>query len=74
MISRYVVITLAFGAAVYRLSQGAWVEAGGLLALGAGLIALTLSARKPAARRVAFVAFGVTALAVVIMVVRRYGG
>lgn len=71
MISRYFVIALAFGAAVYRASQGAWVEAIGLVGLGAGLVVLKLSAAKPALRPFAFLAFLVTAVAMGVVLVRR---
>ena len=70
MISRYLVIALAAGAAAFRLSQAAWVEATGLGALAAGLIMLQLSTSKPGLRPVAWMAFLVTALAMVVVFIR----
>jgi hypothetical protein len=57
-----------------RLSQQAWVEAAGLGALAAGLVALELSAARPSLRPVAWVAFTVTLLAMVIVFVRMQDG
>jgi hypothetical protein len=51
VISRYLVIALAFGAAGYRFAEGAVIEALGLLGLGAGLLCLRLASRWPALRR-----------------------
>ena len=70
--SRYFVIALAFGAGAYRASQGAWVEAAGLVGLGAGLVALKLSATRPVLRPMAYVAFLVTAFMVSVVLIRRY--
>jgi hypothetical protein len=70
VISRYLVIVLAVGAAAFRLGQGAWLEATGLGALAAGLIVLQLAAAKPALKPVAWIAFCVTALTMVIVFVR----
>ncbi len=64
MISRYIVIALAFGVAVLQATRGAWVEATGLLGLGAGLVVLRV-ASTPAKRRLAWLAFSVTAVAIV---------
>jgi hypothetical protein len=72
VISRYFVIALAFAAGAYRASQGAWVEATGLMGLSAGLVALKLSATRPVLRPVAYVAFVVTTFAVGVVLVRRY--
>jgi hypothetical protein len=71
MISRILVIVLAVGAAAYRLSQGAWVEASGLSALAAGLIALQLAPRRPFLKPLAWLAFGVTAAAMVVVFLRQ---
>ena len=71
MISRYFVIALAFGAAAYRASQGAWVEATGLVGLGGGLVGLKLSATRPALRPLAYLGFLVTAAAVGVVLFRR---
>jgi hypothetical protein len=72
MISRYLVIVLAFGVAAYRLSHGAWIEATGLGALGAGLILLRMAATRPQLRRTAWLAFLVTAVALGTVLVRDY--
>lgn len=71
MISRYIVILLAAGAAVMRAAQGAWVEATGLASLAAGLAALRLASTRPSLKRLAYLAFLVTALAVVVMIIRQ---
>ena len=68
--SRYLVIALALGAAVYRASQGAWVEATGLLGLGGGLIALRLSATRPQLKPLAYLGFFLTALAMAAIIYR----
>jgi hypothetical protein len=69
VISRYLVIALAFIAGAMRIAQGAWVEAAGLFGLGAGLAILKLA--RPALRPVAYVAFLITALSIVIVLLRR---
>jgi hypothetical protein len=74
VISRYLVITLSFGAAFYRLSQGAWLEAIGLLGLGGGLLCLKLAERWPPFKRVAWVGFGLTALAIAGVLLRMAQG
>ena len=71
MISRYLVIALAFGAAAYRLSQGAWVEAAGLVALGAGLVILKLAATRPRIKPVAYASFLITAVAIGVVLARK---
>ena len=53
MISRLLVIALAFGAAVVKAMQGAWVEAVGLAGLGAGLAALRFVENRSIARPIA---------------------
>jgi hypothetical protein len=70
VISRYLVITLAVGAAAFRLSEGAWVETTGLAALAAGLIILQLSPRRPGLKPFAWVAFSVTAVTMIVVFVR----
>ena len=70
MISRYLVITLAFGTAFYRLSEGAWLEAIGLFGLGGGLLCLKLAERWPPFKRVAWVGFGIMALVIVAVLLR----
>lgn len=70
MISRYLVIALAFGAAAMQAYRGAHVEAMGLAFLGVGLVMLRLSSRRPALRRLAWAAFGGTAIAMIIVAAR----
>ena len=64
---RYVAIALAFVLAAYRMYEGAWVAAAGLLGLGGGLACFELGKRQPAYRRFAWVGFAVTAVSVVRM-------
>lgn len=71
MISRSLVILLALLAAGIRASQAAWVEAGGLAALGVGLILLRVAQTRPALRTYAWLSFLVTAVAVVAVFLRR---
>jgi hypothetical protein len=71
VISRYLVIVLAFMAGAVRASQGAWVEAAGLFGLGAGLTLLKIAASRPGLKPVAYLAFLVTAAAIGISLVRR---
>lgn len=71
MISRTFVIVLAFGAAAYRASQAAWVEAAGLVSLGAGLILLGMGARRPGLKRLAWLAFLLTAVSIGVVLLRR---
>lgn len=70
VISRYLVIALAAGAAALRVAQGAWIEATGLASLAAGLIILRLAARRPALKPLAWTAFSVTVLAMVFVLIR----
>ena len=72
MISRYFVIGLAFAVALYRASQGAWIESGGLLGLGSGLVVLRLADRRPGIKPLAYVCFLVTALAIGVVLVRQH--
>lgn len=72
MISRYLVILLAFGAAAMRISQGAFTEAVGLAGLGAGLLCLKLGERRPALKRFARLGFAVTAIAIVSVLFRMW--
>lgn len=71
MFSRYIVIALALAAAGMRMAQGAWIEATGLSGLAGGLIALRLAPRHPPLKRVAYLGFLVTAVTVVVVLVRR---
>lgn len=73
-VSRTLVIVLALGAMAMRIGQQAWVEAAGLGALAAGLMALQLSASRPALRPVAWVAFSITIAAMGIVFVRMRHG
>jgi hypothetical protein len=73
LISRYLVIVLALGVAAMRASQGAWVEASGLTGLGLGLVCLKIAESRPVFKRVAYVSFLVTALAIGTVLFRRYG-
>jgi hypothetical protein len=73
-ISRALVIVLALGAMTMRIGQQAWVEAAGLGALAAGLLALQFSAGRPSLRPVAWVAFSVTLVAMGIVFVRMQNG
>jgi hypothetical protein len=74
VISRTLVIILAFGAAVYRAVQGAWIEAAGLASLGIGLVVLGASARRPAVRPLAWIAFLLTAASILVVLLRgRFG-
>ena len=69
MISRYLVIVLAGVAGSMRVAQGAWIEAAGLFALGAGLAILRFA--RPALRPAAYAAFVLTAVSIVILLLRR---
>jgi hypothetical protein len=71
VISRYLVILLAFIAAGFRLSQGAWVEAMGLAGLGGGLTILKLAERRPALKPIAYLGFLATALSIAIVLIRQ---
>lgn len=68
MISRLLIIVLAFGAAAYRAAGGAWVEAGGLAALGAGLLVLRVLPRQ---RWLAVLAFAMTAISILVVLMRQ---
>ncbi len=72
MFSRYLVIALALGAAVFRASQGAWIESIGLFGLGGGLVALKLSATRPRLRPFAYAGFLITALSIGAVLYRNY--
>jgi len=72
MFSRYLVIALALGAAIYRATQGAWIESIGLFGLGGGLVALKLSATQPRLKPIAYLGFLVTALAMGAVLYRTY--
>ncbi len=70
MISRTLVIVLAFGAAAYRASQTAWIEAAGLACLGAGLVCLAAARKRPGLKPLAWVAFLGTAVSMGLVLLR----
>lgn len=72
VISRIIVIILAFGAAAYRASQGAFVEAAGLAALGTGLWLLRVAGTRTSYRNAAYACFVITAVSIVAVIVRDY--
>jgi len=72
VVSRPIVIVLAFGAAAYRVSGGAFVEAAGLAGLGGGLLALRFAAERQTYRRLAYLLFAVTAASIAWVFVRDY--
>jgi hypothetical protein len=61
MVSRIFVIILALGAAVYRFTTGAALEAVGLLGLASGLIFLRAAERQPQLKRYAYLSFLISA-------------
>jgi hypothetical protein len=69
-ISRVLVIVLAFIVAGVQARAGAWVEAAGLAALGAGLIVLHLAETRPRVKPLAWLAFAVTVAAMVVVALR----
>ena len=71
MISRPLVIILAFVAAGIRASQGAWPETFGLAALGTGLVILRAAETRPALRQYAWLCFLITAIVIVLVLLRR---
>ena len=72
MISRPLVIILAFVAATMRASQGAWQETIGLVALGSGLTLLKVAETRPALKQYAYLCFLLTGASVVLLLFRRY--
>jgi hypothetical protein len=70
VISRYIVIVLAYGAAIYRITQGAFVEAACLAALGTGLVVLRAAPAPSPYRRLAWLCFLVTAVSVGVVLAR----
>jgi hypothetical protein len=70
LVSRYLIIALALGAAAMRIAQHAWIESTGLAALAAGLVILQMAARRPALKPLAWAAFTVTAATMVVVWVR----
>ena len=61
MISRPLIINLALGAAGYRVTTGAHLEAGGLVSMALGLTFLHMAKTKPALKTAAVGCFVVTA-------------
>ena len=72
MISRTLVIVLAFVAAGMRASQGAWVETAGLVGLAAGLLCLRAAEQRRAFKTYAWMCFAITAMAMAIVFARMY--
>ena len=72
MISRSIVIVLAYGAAAMRASQGAWPETIGLAALGTGLVILRLAKHRSVLKPYAWLCFLLTGAAVVMVFMRQY--
>jgi hypothetical protein len=70
LISRYLVIILALVAAMIRVQQGQWLAAAGLAFLALGLSILKLAATKPALKPFAYASFAITAVAMIIVIVR----
>lgn len=61
VISRPLIIILALAAAGYRVTTGAYLEAGGLVSMALGLTFLQMAQKKPAWKPAAIVCFTVTA-------------
>lgn len=74
MLSRYFVIALALGVAVFRARAHAWPEAIGLASLGIGLICLRLAdtRQQPMLKQVARVLFAITLMATGIVLQRNF--
>ncbi len=72
MVSRFIVIILAFAAALYRLSHGAFVEAAGLAGLGGGLLCLRLAVKRPSLRYAAYMGFLLTGISILVVIIRDY--
>ena len=70
MVSRYLVIVLALVAAIIRVQQGQWLAAAGLAFLALGLAILKLAVTKPVLKPFAYASFAITAVAMIIVVVR----
>jgi hypothetical protein len=69
MFSRIILTILVFGVAIFRLTQGAWLAAAGLFAMGAGLVVLRFAERKPALRPYAYACFLGTAAVIIYMLI-----
>ncbi len=70
LVTRYFVIVLALGAAVYRYTTGAVLEAVGLVGLAAGLLLLRMSGRQPRLKPLAYLSFLVTAAVIAFVLFR----
>jgi hypothetical protein len=73
MISRVLIILLAFIVAGVQATRGAWVESAGLAGLGLGLLILRVWGARPGRRWLAWPAFAITAAAMVIVAMRTLG-
>jgi hypothetical protein len=71
VISRVLVILLAFIAAGFQAGQGGYIQAVGLFGLGTGLIILKFAATRPTLRPLAWASFAVTIIAMAIVFFRR---
>jgi hypothetical protein len=69
MFSRIILTILVFAVGLYRLTQGAWIAAAGLFAMGAGLVILRAAERKPALRPYAYACFLATAAVIIYMLI-----
>lgn len=69
MFSRYILMVLVFAVGAFRLTQGAFLAAGGLFAMGAGLVILKVAERKPALRPYAYACFAGTAAVITYMLI-----
>jgi len=74
VISRPFLTVVVLGAAAFKASQAAWVEAGGLAALGIGLLLLQFAPTRPAFKPLAWCAFALTGLAMLIVFLRMRPG
>jgi hypothetical protein len=74
VISRPFLMVLVFGAALFKVSQAAWVEATGLAALFAGLLFLQLATKSPRLKPLAWCAFAVTGVSMVVVFLRMRTG
>ena len=72
MISRPLVIGLAFIAAFMRGAQGAYTETVGLAALGTGLLILKIAETRPALRQFAYLCFLFTGASIVMVLFRQH--
>lgn len=70
MISRPLIIILALGAAGYRLTTGAHLEAGGLISMALGLTFLQMAPKRPALKWAAIACFTLTAAVIGLVILR----